>query len=168
MAKNFFNIDKGVNFRPQTSAPSDPRNGDFYYDSVLKKFRAYIDGAWGDVGSGSSSSFWDESDTGSQTLTDGTTAVLSALTYSTSTYDGAIIDYKIVGGLLSSEVRIGKLIVTNKSTTTVDFVDTYTETGPVMLTWSVAFNGTNVEISYTTSTVGSTRNFKGILRKILT
>lgn len=54
MAKNFFQIDKGTRFRPQTSAPSDPQSGDFYYDSTLNKFRGYENGAWVNLGEGGS------------------------------------------------------------------------------------------------------------------
>lgn len=49
MADNHFKIHKGTTHAPQTSAPSNPTDGDIYYDSTLGKFRAYEDGAWVDV-----------------------------------------------------------------------------------------------------------------------
>ena len=54
MADNFYKFSKGVNLTPQGGAdPSNPRNGDIYYNSSLGKFRKYENGAWSDI-SGSS------------------------------------------------------------------------------------------------------------------
>lgn len=51
MADNHFKVNRGLSLAPQTSAPSNPANGDVYYDSVLNKFRKYENGAWTDFGS---------------------------------------------------------------------------------------------------------------------
>lgn len=53
MSKNSFKVDKSLTLKPQVSAPSNPENGDLYYDSTLNKFRKYENGAWSDIsGSG--------------------------------------------------------------------------------------------------------------------
>ena len=46
MAKNFLNVDPGLNINPQSSAPSNPKNGDMYYDSTLNQIRIYVNGSW--------------------------------------------------------------------------------------------------------------------------
>ena len=48
MAKNFYKFSKGINLAPQSSTPTSPGNGDFYYDTTLAKFRRYENGAWRD------------------------------------------------------------------------------------------------------------------------
>lgn len=55
MASNFFKIDKGVTFTPQTAEPTG-QNGDVYYNSTLNTFRKYENGAWRNFGSGGSGS----------------------------------------------------------------------------------------------------------------
>lgn len=55
MADNHFKIHKGMTLAPQTTEPSNPTNGDVYYDSTLNKFRKYENGAWSDLASGSGS-----------------------------------------------------------------------------------------------------------------
>jgi microcystin-dependent protein len=52
MAKDSFKIQKSMTLIPQSVAPTNPENGDLYYDSVLEKFQAYQDGSWGDLGGG--------------------------------------------------------------------------------------------------------------------
>lgn len=54
MAKKFLKINSGVGLTPQTSAPSDPVNGDMYYDNTLNAFRKYENGAWSTFGAGGS------------------------------------------------------------------------------------------------------------------
>src|ERR1700677_2387690 len=46
MADNFFKVQRGTHLSPQTSAPSNPANGDIYYDSTLAAFRLYQNGTW--------------------------------------------------------------------------------------------------------------------------
>jgi len=46
MADNGFKINKSVNFNPQTTAPSNPVDGDFYYDSTVQTFSYYHNGSW--------------------------------------------------------------------------------------------------------------------------
>jgi len=53
MSTDFFKISKGVTLSPQPTEPSNPTNGDIYYDNSLNKFRKYENGAWTDLGSGS-------------------------------------------------------------------------------------------------------------------
>lgn len=53
MADNHFKINKGVSLAPQPSEPSNPTNGDIYYDSSLNQFRKYENGSWTSLGSGS-------------------------------------------------------------------------------------------------------------------
>lgn len=79
MADSFKRINKGLIFRPQTSTPTNPTNGDFYYDDTLTKFRAYENGSWVNVIGGAS---------GSVGLNDGTQAAPSL--YFTSDSDVGI------------------------------------------------------------------------------
>jgi hypothetical protein len=51
MADNHFKIHKGVTIAPQPSPPSNPTNGDIYYDSGLDRFQKYEAGSWQDLGS---------------------------------------------------------------------------------------------------------------------
>jgi hypothetical protein len=46
MADNGFKINKSANFNPQTTAPSNPVDGDFYYDSTAQTFSYYHNGSW--------------------------------------------------------------------------------------------------------------------------
>lgn len=52
MADNFFKNRNGIALGSLAAAPSNPLNGDFYYDTTLSKFRRYENGAWGSFGSG--------------------------------------------------------------------------------------------------------------------
>ena len=54
MSKVFFQVRKGVSLDGQSGPPSDPANGDIYYDSTLNNFVFYVNGQWVDfAGSGS-------------------------------------------------------------------------------------------------------------------
>ncbi len=55
MANNFFRVEKGLNFKGQSTVPSNPGDGDVYFDTTLSALRLYKNGAWSDVGSGSGS-----------------------------------------------------------------------------------------------------------------
>jgi len=46
MADNFFRINRGFSLNPQASAPSNPTNGDCYYDSTQGSFVYYDNGFW--------------------------------------------------------------------------------------------------------------------------
>lgn len=56
MANNFFKNRNGISLGSLSAAPSNPVNGDFYYDTTLKKFQKYENGVWGSFGSGGSGS----------------------------------------------------------------------------------------------------------------
>jgi hypothetical protein len=49
MSSNFLKIYKGTTYAPQDTTPSNPVDGDIYYDSVLNKFRGYQNGSWQDL-----------------------------------------------------------------------------------------------------------------------
>lgn len=55
MGLNHFLVNKGLTLTNQTSAPSNPVNGDIYYDATLQVFRFYENGQWINLGSGSGS-----------------------------------------------------------------------------------------------------------------
>ncbi len=46
MADNGFKINKSANFNPQSGAPANPIDGDFYYDSTAQTFAYYHNGSW--------------------------------------------------------------------------------------------------------------------------
>lgn len=54
MANNHFKIDKGLTLAPQASPPSNPVNGDMYFDSVLGEFRKHENSIWSSLGATSS------------------------------------------------------------------------------------------------------------------
>ena len=86
---------------------------------------------------------------GSLTLTASTTAVLAALTFAHASYNGLMIEYRIKEAT-TNDVRIGILMVATDGTT-AQITDTFTETASVGVTWTAAVNGTNVELTYTTT-----------------
>jgi hypothetical protein len=49
MALNFAKINLGMNFKPQTVTPTNPSNGDVYYDSTRNTLVHYVNGNWSDV-----------------------------------------------------------------------------------------------------------------------
>lgn len=53
---NSFKVNRGLNLLPQSTTPTNPSNGDIYYDNTLNKFRKYENGLWSDLGSGGSGS----------------------------------------------------------------------------------------------------------------
>lgn len=46
MADNGYKINKSLNLNPQVSAPANPVDGDFYYDSTAQSFAYYHNGSW--------------------------------------------------------------------------------------------------------------------------
>jgi hypothetical protein len=46
MSDNFYRINRGLSLNPRPSAPSNPTNGDIYYDAVQKTFIFYDNGFW--------------------------------------------------------------------------------------------------------------------------
>lgn len=54
MSDNFFRLKNGATFGPGLpAAPSNPKNGDIYFDSTLGKLQKYENGVWQGLGSGS-------------------------------------------------------------------------------------------------------------------
>ena len=58
-------VRSGITFLGLSSAPSDPQNGDTYYDTTLNKLRTYENGAWEDVvgGGGGGGGLYDIAET---------------------------------------------------------------------------------------------------------
>jgi microcystin-dependent protein len=52
MADNFLKISKGINLKPQTTAPNNPAEGDIYFDGQDDAFKRYENGAWRLFGEG--------------------------------------------------------------------------------------------------------------------
>lgn len=52
MSKKSFKIDNSLVLRPQSVAPSNPVDGEMYYDSADNKFKKYENGSWSDIGAG--------------------------------------------------------------------------------------------------------------------
>jgi len=52
MSRQFMKIRSGINLPALASAPSDPQDGDLYYDSTLGRLRFYNVSQWEDVGGG--------------------------------------------------------------------------------------------------------------------
>jgi hypothetical protein len=52
MADNFLKISKGINLKPQGTAPSNPAEGDIYFDGQDDAFKRYENGAWRLFGEG--------------------------------------------------------------------------------------------------------------------
>jgi len=57
MAKEFLKVRSGVGIKPNT-APSDPDNGDFYYDSGTDTFKFRQQGAWTGLASSTANPIW--------------------------------------------------------------------------------------------------------------
>src|SRR5277367_6728539 len=55
MATNFWLNRSGISLGNLASDPSNPANGDFYYNTTIKQFRGYSNGNWGSLGGGSGS-----------------------------------------------------------------------------------------------------------------
>lgn len=86
------------------------------------------------------------------TLTASTTAVLSSLTFDSRNFKSERIDYSLSNGNIR---RTGSFQVVGNNaagvaSTSVSFTDQSTETGDVLVSWSAAVNGNNIELSYTT------------------
>ncbi len=57
MAKEFLKVRSGVGIKPNT-APSDPDNGDFYYDSGTDQFQFRQGGVWSGLASSTANPIW--------------------------------------------------------------------------------------------------------------
>jgi hypothetical protein len=113
----------------------------------------------------SASDFYEEEYINSIILTDNTTAVASDLTYAAASFEGVLIEYKIKEASTNS-VRVGKLMVANEPSSDVAIVDTYAETADLGVSFSAAFSGSNVEISYTCTSTGNNRTMRAIVKRI--
>ena len=88
----------------------------------------------------------------SLSLTQSTTAVQSSLTFDSRNFKGVSVDYTISNG---NDRRKGRLDIACNNVPTVasssvSLVDQSTETADILVSWSAAINGNNVELSYTT------------------
>jgi hypothetical protein len=54
MGRNFKKNNKGITFKPQGSTPTNPTDGDIYYDNVTGKFKFRETGVWNEIGVSSS------------------------------------------------------------------------------------------------------------------
>jgi hypothetical protein len=52
MSKEFLKIKNGISFPGLATAPSDPQEGDIYFDTTLSKHRKYQSGVWSDLSAG--------------------------------------------------------------------------------------------------------------------
>lgn len=95
-------------------------------------------------------------------LTASTTAVAAELTFESTNYEGALIDYKIKEAT-TGRVRVGQLVVATNGTAVV-VTDVFAETADVGVSWAVAMNGTEVELSYTTT--ANTKTMQADIKKI--
>lgn len=113
MSANFFKINRGVNFDPQTvSGSGDPvgANGDIYYNDVLAKFRKFENGAWSDLGGGSTSV---NSRSGTSPIPNGVNSVV--VTFSspvTSTTYAVLAD---IGNIVDANPQYQTALVSNKT-----------------------------------------------------
>lgn len=98
------------------------------------------------------------------TLTDDTTAVASTFTYVAANYEGLIIDYKIK--IIGIGARVGRIFVCNLAASSVSLVDSFAETSDVGVSWSAAVNGANIELSYTTTSLGDVRTMRADVKKL--
>lgn len=88
----------------------------------------------------------------SLSLTASTTAVLSSFTFDSRDFKGVSIEYTLNNG---NDRRKGRMELAcnnaaSVASSVVSLVDTSTETADVLVSWSAAVNGNNIEISYTT------------------
>lgn len=99
---------------------------------------------------GASSNFIEEQYLDAVSLSASQTAtVLSSLTFAYASFEGLEVVYKIKEAT-TNRVRIGTLRVATNGTDT-SAVDTFAETGDVGVTWTLAINGANLEVKYTTT-----------------
>ena len=78
MANNYyFKVNKGLSLTPQTSAPTNPKKGDLYFDDNLNLLQAYDGTSWNNVGGGGATLTIGTGLTGSSY--DGTAAVIIAV-----------------------------------------------------------------------------------------
>ncbi len=98
---------------------------------------------------------------GPVTLNDATGSPTTILSYATSSFNFAIIEYSIKRG---TNYRVGRLLVTN-SGSVVDLTDDNTETGVTGVTFSAIINSGNVEIQYTTTSTGNDADYKYTIKK---
>ena len=106
-----------------------------------------------------SGQFVTESYVDSTTLTDNTTASVTAFTFAWANFAGEEITYVIESGDLNSDCRLGTLRVTANNTGTIvaSLSDMFTETADCGVSWTAAISGGNVVVSYTTSNQGADR-----------
>lgn len=109
MASNFFRVNKGVGLNPQASAPSSPRNGEFYYDDGLAKFQFRQAGSWLDIsgGGGGVAGLTTDATSGNYTVASGTTLFAPYMSIGVS--DTITVNGQLVG--VDSITVSGTLVV---------------------------------------------------------
>lgn len=100
MADNHLKIYKGTTHVPQDSEPTNPVNGDMYYDQTLQKFRVFENNSWkalGEGGGGSGKNYFDstsaniENSTGNWLTDNGAGAASTNLTLSLTSVAGELL-----------------------------------------------------------------------------
>ena len=87
-----------------------------------------------------------------------TATALSALTFSATTYQGCMIEYRMKDSSTGVS-RIGMLLISTDGTNT-SISDSFAETDPIGVSWSAGIADTSVEIRYTTNSTAKVMSAK--------
>ncbi len=110
MAREFMNVRKGIGLKPG-SAPSDPANGDMYYDTSSNQLTVYQNGVWVSFSTGSGFN----GRAGSQAITIATSAVSVTFSSTLSTTSYAIS--AVMRNTADATVQFQPVAITAKSAT---------------------------------------------------
>lgn len=97
------------------------------------------------------------------TLANNTTAVISAMTIATASYNALVVEY-LIKEATTLKTRMGKLKVATNGTD-VSYVEDSTETADLGITFSAAINGANLEVSYTSTNTGNARTMRADVKR---